>query len=499
MKILSAEQIRAADAYTIKNEPVSSLDLMERAAMQCTQWLLQHFNNNQAFTILCGMGNNGGDGLAIARQLADQGRKVFVYILKITEKASEDFTENLVRLQKVDVKIDRIESSPHIENIKLGSVIIDALFGTGLSRIITGLSASLIHYINATKAIKVAIDIPSGLYANEPIAKDQVILRVNHTLSFELPKLAFMLPESAKYVGDWQILPIGLNAAFIQKQKTNFEFLKIEDIRSYLKKRTKFSHKGTFGHVLLASGSFGKMGAAILSTRACLRTGVGLVTSLIPLCGYEIMQQSVPEAMVKCQGETDLSGNFESSDHTIAIGPGIGSAKNTSLFLFEMLKNTSKPMVLDADALNILAKNKDWLAYIPDNSILTPHVKEFKRLVGTWSNDYEKLNKLTSLAHSLNSIVILKGALTAIAMQDGKVYFNSTGNVGMATAGSGDVLTGIICSLLAQGYSSIKSAQIGVFIHGLAGDLAANKMGEEALIASDIIDHIGFAFQKIRA
>lgn len=497
MKILSAEQIRAADAYTIANEPVSSLALMERAARRCTEWLLNKFKNDEQFTIVCGMGNNGGDGLAIVRQLNDQGRSVKCYILALSQTGSSDFEANKNALTKVQQ--DAIEICDEVDLVKMEDtdVVIDAIFGTGLSRPLEGLASATVFKINQLNAVKIAIDIPSGLFANQPNIKDSSVFKADYTLTFELPNLAFLLPENAEFVGKWDVLPIGLSKEFISEQNTNYQLITKKYLQFILKNRKKFSHKGTYGHAKLICGSYGKMGAAVLASKACLRSGVGLVTAVIPKCGYSILQQAVPEAMAVCLGENKLEGKMEIGDSFVGLGPGIGQHKLTQDTVLEILKNASKAIVIDADALNILAKNPDWMVYIPDNSILTPHPKEFKRLVGTWKDDYEKLDKLQNLAKKLNCVIVLKGAHTAIATAEGNVIFNTTGNPGMATGGSGDVLTGIITGLLAQGYKSIQAAQLGVYLHGLAGDLAAEQLGKEALIASDIIDNIGKAFLQL--
>ncbi len=494
MKILTSDQIRQADAYTIKHEPITSLALMERAALQCTRWFLKRFSNDEVFTIVCGNGNNGGDGLAIARQLADQGRKVQCVILKLSKKGSPDYEANKIAIEKVGISTLELKEAADMVKIIKADVLVDAIFGTGLSRPIVGLAKEIIEECNKHNWTRVALDMPSGLYADRPNEVDSTVFKADYTLSFELPKLAFFLPENADFVGEWHLLSIGLSSEFVGNQLSDYESITRTALQFFIKRRAKFSHKGNYGHATLVCGSFGKMGTAVLASKACLRSGVGLLTVIIPTAGYTILQQSLPEAMVECYGDKELEGEIMLDENIVGIGPGIGKSFVTKETLFHILQNAKNKMVLDADALNILSDNKNWLVYIPDGSILTPHPKEFKRLVGNWENDYQKLELLKNLAQKTNCVIVLKGAYTVISTPEGKVYFNTTGNAGMATGGSGDVLTGIITALLAQGYTSLQAAQLGVYLHGLAGDLAAKKYGEEAMIASDIVEYLGEAF-----
>ena len=265
-----------------------------------------------------------------------------------------------------------------------------------------------------------------------------------------------------------------------------------------LKARDKFSHKGSYGHALIAAGSYGKMGAAVLSVKAALHSGAGLVTARIPKCGYDIMQISNPEAMVIVSGENELQQVPDLTAFTsIAVGPGIGTSENTVDFLKNLLQQFRQPLVLDADALNIISGNEALLELIPENSVLTPHVGEFRRLVGVWNSDDEKMEKLIALSVRHKVVTILKGANTTVVSAEGKTYINNTGNPGMAKGGSGDVLTGIIISLLSQAYSSTDAAVLGVYIHGLAGDFAKTDLGETAMTASDIISNLPKAFKTL--
>lgn len=495
MKIFNASQTKELDQYTIQEQNITSLELMERAANKCATWLRNKFPVLTHFTVFCGLGNNGGDGLAIARILLEHQYHVTIYIVKHSANSSPDFDENLTRLKKLST-VKTIISEKHIPPIEKNTVIIDAIFGAGINRPITGICQLMIRNINHCSHIKVAIDIPSGLpcKTNDFFEKN-TILYAHYTLTFENPKLTFLLPSTAKYVGKWKILTIGLSKSYKQIIETDCFYTQAKDILNITQKRDAFSHKGTFGHAEIIGGSYGKIGAIALATKASLKTGVGLVTAYTPDCGMQILQTSIPEAM--WTGNTSctyyLEGNYISTHKTVAIGPGLGIHPKTASFLHLVIKATSTPMVIDADAINILAKNKEWLNIVPKNSIFTPHPKEFERLVGTFDNETEKLEKLKKFAETYQCIIVLKGAHTAIACPQKHIYFNSTGNPGMATGGSGDVLTGMITALLAQNYHPLHAAILGVYLHGLSGDLAIKEMGMPSLTASDLIQYIGKA------
>ncbi|MBI3503083.1 MAG: NAD(P)H-hydrate dehydratase [Bacteroidetes bacterium] len=505
MKILSSEEIRKADAYTIKHELIKSINLMERAAKECVRWLINSSVRKEDIKIFCGLGNNGGDGLAIARLLATQCYMVEIYIVRYADKCSEDFLSNEKRLKnKKRIKVHNITSAKQLQSIIINqsSILIDAVFGSGLNKPVEGLAKEAINFINQSKCFVVSIDIPSGLFLEEnKYDKDSAVVRANHTLTFHVPKMAFMFHESEKYVGDFSILNIGLNEAFISSLPSKNYFATIEDVRKILTPRNKFSHKGTFGHALIVSGSYGKMGACVLASRASISSGAGLVTAHIPKCGYEILQTANPEVMVEVDSsEKIISDTFHPEKYNaIGIGPGIGTEKETQSALKVLIQNSKVPLVLDADALNILSENKTWISFLPKNSILTPHPGELKRLIGESENDFQNLQKQKEFSIKHGVYVVLKRAYTCITCPDGEVYFNSPGNPGMATAGSGDVLTGIITGLLAQGYDSKQASVLGVYLHGLAGDIAAENLSEESLIARHIIEFLGEAFKKIKS
>jgi NAD(P)H-hydrate epimerase len=499
IKIFAVDQIKEADAYTIANEPVASIDLMERAANACYQWLKTKIGDREPrFFIYCGPGNNGGDGLAIARMLRASQYQINICISSDQNLYSADSRENLNRLNKAGITVvdyvSALKWAPGPDD-----VIIDALFGSGLSRSLDGIFAEIINSINKSAAVVVAIDIPSGLFADKACSNHSLVVNADFTLSFQFPKLSFFLSENEIHTGEWIILPIGLHPQVIQEQHTNNYLVTKKDAQELRKPRSRFSHKGTFGHALLISGSHGKMGAAVLASQACLRSGVGLLTTHVPVCGYEIMQISVPEAMISvdpCQNDCSRIPDL-SNYSAIGIGPGLGRSKEANNTLRLLLQETKVPLILDADALNILSEQKTWQAFIPAGSILTPHPKEFERLAGKWSDGFEMLELLREYALKHKVFIVLKGAYTITCTPGGNCFFNSSGNPGMATGGSGDVLTGILTGLLAQHYSPLDACILGVYLHGLAGDLAAAETGYEAMVAGDIAGYLGKAYKSL--
>lgn len=493
MKVLSSSQIRTADQHTIKNEPISSIDLMERASNAFVSKFLLLCPARQPVHIFCGTGNNGGDGLAVGRLLTSEGWTVSMYVLGEPESGSPDFRENLKRIENPK----RIASRSDFPTVDSASVIIDALFGSGLSRPIDGLVAEMVQYLNSREAKRISIDIASGLYADQALPKDAEVFRPDHTISFQSPKLVFFQPDSYPFVGEWEVVDIGLDYGFLDGLKTSSFFTQCPEMAELVPFRSTYSHKGKNGRLLLIAGSKGKMGAAALSARAALRSGVGLITLHVPACGTQIIQTLVPEAMVIEDQADEYIANLDNTESTVGVGPGLGTHEATEEALGKFLKSHNDPIVLDADALNILARSPELIQDLPPQSILTPHPGEFKRLVGDWSNDFEKLDLLRSFCQKHQVNMVLKGAYSAVCNTDGDVHFNSTGNPGMATAGSGDVLTGIVSSFLAQGLKPFDALRLGVFVHGLSGDLAVQEVDEISLIASDIISNISNAIQKM--
>lgn len=501
MKILAASQIREVDKYTTEHEPVSSSDLMERAASSCAEWIIARYPVGRTVKIFIGPGNNGGDGLCIAYFLLLSGFRVQTFMLYPSGKLSGDALLKFQRLMEYQSEVITPLQEPYSPEIFSTDLVIDALFGTGLSRPLNGYPARLIHHINRSGAEIIAIDVPSGLFCESNAGNNpESIVKAKHTLTFQAPKLAFMFAENYTYTGELHILDIGLHPVGIEIQESKYYYQELKDFQHQLKKRRKFDHKGVFGHSLLVAGSYGKMGAAVLASRACLRTGVGLLTSHIPRKGYEIIQTAIPEAMVSLDEHEEFITVFPENEKYTAfgVGPGIGTSAETTEMLRQFLSKANAPIVLDADALNIISQNQWLFCMIPPHAVLTPHPKEFDRLAGSSANGYDRFLKQLDFSQRYNVIVVLKGAFTCISTPSGECWFNSTGNPGMATAGSGDVLTGIILSLLAQGYEPSMAARLGVFIHGMAGDLALGKNSYESIVSGDIINYIGNAFNIIR-
>jgi NAD(P)H-hydrate epimerase len=502
MKIFSADQIRSHDAYTILHEPIASIDLMERAASRLTQWVMAFIPKDKPLTLFCGTGNNGGDGLVCARLLWQQGYALSAFVLKLSDTPSRDFEINLRRLIESGVQPTDLNSINDVPAMSDGGVVIDAIFGTGLSRPIEGLAAQIIEQINASGATVVAVDLPSGLRADA--SSPGAVINATHTLTFQLPKLAFFMPENARHVGEWHLVDIGLHEAFYNETVTNTFLTTESDAAHIYKARQRFSHKGTFGHALMVTGSKGMMGAAVLTTKAALRSGSGLVTAFVPQVGYQIMQESLPEAMtLTASSEEFISGSpFAGQDpgkySALGIGPGMGTAGPTRQALARLLDHLKKPMVIDADALNIIAL-EHWLDKLPPGVILTPHPGEFKRLAGESENDFAMLERQRELSEQHGVLIMLKRAYTCITLPDGSAHFNSSGSPALATGGSGDVLTGILTGLLAQGYSPDEATRLGAWLHGKAGELAAEESSDEAVIAGDIVEHLGGAFKSLQS
>jgi ADP-dependent NAD(P)H-hydrate dehydratase / NAD(P)H-hydrate epimerase len=502
MKLFTTKQIAKLDKFTIENEPIADIDLMERAALQITNWLDQNFSTEQKIVVFAGAGNNGGDALVIARQLADLEYVCEVYLLDLGKELKSSPATNWQRLEEQQkVKLSKIKNLNEFPEIQIGDIILDGMFGSGLTRPLEGFSIQLVQKINSLKNTVVAIDIPSGLMGEDNSVNNiENIIKADFTLTFQFPKISFLFAENEKFLGSWAVLPIGLHPVGIASTSSVYTLIEKEEIKTQIPRRSRFSHKGTFGHALLIAGSFGKMGANILSSRACLRAGVGLLTSHVPRFAYSILQTAVPEAMASVDPHDSMFTEYPDLTpfSAIGIGPGLDQKQNTSRALYSLLETAKVPMVVDADALNILSENKNWLEELPENSILTPHPGEFKRLVGASKNAFESIQMQIQFSKKHKVILVLKGAFTSISTPSGKLYFNSTGNPGMATAGSGDVLTGIILGLLAQGWSSENAALTGVFLHGKAGDIAAIKKSEFSLIASDIIEFLGKAFLSLK-
>ena len=502
IKILSVEQIREADTFTIQNEPIQSIDLMERAATRCEEWLISKISG-QKVKVFCGMGNNGGDGLALVRILLKDFIHAEAFIVHHGTAFSEDCLHNLERLEEqAPETIHHINSETEIPEIASSDVVIDAVFGSGLSKPVTGIAAVVFERINKCEAITVSIDIPSGLFADKYTnPANGAIIQADYTLTFQMPKLAFFFSQNDRYIGEWIPMDIHLHPTFIEQADTKEYLLTKQDITTFLKPRNRFSHKGTYGHALLIAGGKGKTGAAILASKAAIRSGLGLLTVHLPEDAVLPLQTSVPEAMISFDQSKDVFSRIPelSNYNAIGIGPGIGQRPETAAALKLLIQEIKVPIVFDADALNILGDNHTWLSFLPAGCILTPHPKEFERMAGKSTDEFERLEMQKKFSAKYNCYVVVKGAFSSITTPDGKVFFNSTGNPGMATGGSGDTLTGIILSLLAQHYAPLEAVLTGVYLHGLAGDLAADELGYPSLIASDIVDYLSSAFKELGA
>lgn len=502
IKIFPTEKIKLLDQYTIDHEPIRSIELVERAAMAFVNEYIRSYSKQVRTVIFAGQGNNGADALAIARLLNEEGYRVETYLFNPGKHLSLDCELNRQRLLNMEnIEFMEIVTDFIPPELNAYDVVIDGLFGSGLNRPLTGGFAALVKYLNQSEATIVSIDMPSGLFGEDNRANDpNAIIRASMTYTFEFPKLAFFFAENDAYVGKWKVLPIGLHPEGMSEIDTHFAMITEDDIAEIFPPRNRFDHKGIYGHALLIGGSMGKMGAAVLAAKGCMRSGVGMLTTHIPRRGEIIMQTSLPEAMVSFDQHNDFFTSVPEtpSYQAIAVGPGLGQKMETGKALERLLQTSDRPMVIDADALNLIASNKETLTQIPKQSIITPHPKEFDRIAGDSSNSYDRLLKAIHLATTYGIYVVLKGAYTVVCTPEGNALFNSTGNPGMGTAGSGDVLTGIILSFLAQGLAPEIAAVSGVFVHGLAGDLAAIYRSEEGVIASDIADMIGKAIKQLK-
>lgn len=503
MKLLTTAQLREADAFTIAHEPISSLGLMERAASACVPFITPFVEATELVHVVCGNGNNGGDGLVIARKLSETGYAVSVLLVKATAADSADFAANLERLRHEcpTVAVLHWNSTSDYSLADFAHpVVIDALFGSGLNREPEGAAAAIIEHVNAVHSRTISIDLPSGLYGDDNRDnRFRYVIRAALTLTFHQPKPALLFAETGQYAGVVKVIAIGLHPAFFATAATPYTLLTPDEIATLLRQRPVFGHKGTFGHALLSAGSRGKVGAAVLAVNAALRSGCGLVTSLVPTCAETVLHTAAPEAMLlQSEANEYVAGHLRDANRFSAagFGPGWGTATETAQFLKVWLQEAPCPTVLDADALNLLADNKTWLAFLPPGTILTPHPGEFDRLTQKHTSGYERFLTQLDFSRRNNVYVVLKGAYTSITRPDGRAFFNTTGNPGMATGGSGDVLTGLLTGLRAKGYDALQAAVLAVYLHGLAGDLAAQEHGQEALKAGDLVNFISKAFLK---
>ena len=501
MKILDQAQAYEADRVTLERQGIRSAELMERAAWGLFEWLHRRLEGRPVpIYLFCGIGNNGGDGLALARHLAEHGYHISVYIVAYSEKRSADFLLNLEALKDRKIWPALLQEGSEFPALEPGGIVVDAIFGIGLSRVPAPWVRNLISRINASRVFILSIDLPSGLSMQQVPADPEGVVRADMVLSIGTPKLVFFLPQTGVYARQWEVIDIGLDPEFIAGVPTEYELFGGEEARVLYRPRAKFSHKGTYGHARLIGGSYGKIGAVALAARACLHSGAGLVTAWVPQCGYIPLQAGVPEAMVQTAREAEYLSDFPGEEEGFATGLGMGMGRlpETRQAFLEWLARQRQPLLVDADGLNLLSEQPEALKALPAGSILTPHPGELKRLIGPWADDFEKLAKARDFATRLGCVLLIKGAHT-IVFYEGRGYVNESGNPGMATAGSGDVLSGMITGLLAQGYGPLHAALLGVFLHGRAGDLMLPQTGLEALTASGIIEGIGPAFRELAA
>ncbi len=500
MKILSKAQIYEGDKLTVTRQEITSTDLMERAGSEIFNWIHLRMQGAQVpIHVFCGIGNNGGDGLVLARHLILAGYHVNTFVVNYSDKRSKDFLINYDRIKHVTKHWPKLlTDDDDFPIIGKDDIIVDAIFGIGLNKPVANWVKTLFKHLRASGAFTLSIDIPSGLHTDSVPANPDDVVWASHTLSFVSPKLIFFLPQTAKYTQQWDALDIGFDSEFLYNAKTSAELIgKQEVLYSYMP-RDKFSHKGHFGHSLIIGGSYGKVGALTLAARAALSAGAGLVTAYTPKCGYLPLQAALPEAMVITDNTENIISNikFEVKPTVIGVGVGLGTHTETTQAFKAFLKENTSPLVIDADAINILSKNNSMLNQLPKNTVLTPHPKELERLIGAWANDFDKLEKAKAFATKYECILVVKGAHTITVTQD-RYYINTTGNPGLATAGSGDVLTGIITGLISQGYDPLVAAVFGVYLHGKSADIAVKDWGYESLLASHVIDYLGEAYKDL--
>lgn len=501
MKILSAQQLHELDLFATQQEGVTSAQLMERAAAAVEAEIARRWNGETPVVVFAGPGNNGGDALAVARMLHEEGYDVTTYLINPAGKLSPDCRQNRDLLQECDgARLIEVTSQFEPPHLTPRTLVVDGLFGTGLKRSLSGGFASLVKFINASPAQVVSIDMPSGLMCEDNTLNVRShIICAALTLTFHRPKLAMFMADCQTYIGELKVLDIGLSEEKTAAMDTPYVLSEEAELCGMLRPRSPFGHKGTFGHAMLMAGSYGMAGAAVLAARACLRSGVGKITIHTPTANNDILQMAVPEAVLSHDKHAErVTTPVDTTPFdSLAIGPGIGTHAETALAFIEQVRHTHIPLLIDADGLNILGGHKGWIQQVPQDCILTPHPAEFRRIGNQGADSFGMLSEAVRMAAEHKFYILLKGHYTAVCTPEGRVYFNPTGNSGMATAGSGDVLTGIILALLAGKYPALDACRMGVYLHGLAGDLAANELGEESVVASDIIAYLPKAFKQM--
>jgi ADP-dependent NAD(P)H-hydrate dehydratase / NAD(P)H-hydrate epimerase len=499
LPLLTSAQIHEADKYTIEHELVSSIDLMERASKAFVGWFVNRFaDRGQSISVYCGTGNNGGDGLAIARILFEHGYKyINVKIKRFSDKATDDFNINFERLPK-SIHQTELKSGDAIPSEE-SDIIIDAMLGSGINKPLTGDYERLVKHLNDLHKTVVAVDVPTGFFTEGEIKPDATALKADLVITFQQPKINFLLPEAGPYIKCWEAVNIGINEKFICSQDSPYQFVQEKDIKKMLKPRHRFSNKGSYGHALVVAGQAKTMGAALLSASACALAGCGLTTACVPESGLVALNSYMAEIMAVIRQGNDLPEIGWDKFSSMGIGPGLGDDENTLALLTYLFTNYKKPVVIDADALNVLSAHKQLWDLIPEGSVLTPHMKEFDRLFGEHVNWWQRLQTAIAKAKELKLCIVLKNDYTITATPDGKAYFNSTSNSAMASGGMGDVLTGIITGLIAQNYSPEDACIIGNYIHGKAGDELALPNRMNVVLPSKLAAQLPVTMAKLMA
>lgn len=497
MKIFSKEQIYEGDRLTAQKQNITSTELMERAGVQIFNWLHVRMQGAQVpIHVFCGIGNNGGDGLVVARHLITHGYNVKTYIVNCSDKRSKDFLINYDRIKETTKEWpEMLKCKADFPQIDKDDIILDAIFGIGLNRPVDEWVSQLFMHFRASQAYTLSVDIPSGAYTDKVVDNENHVVRANHTLSFQSPKLIFFLPDTAQYSLQWEVLDIGIDREFLFNTETEAILIGKHEVLPMYQPREKFSNKGSHGHALIIGGSYGKIGATLLASRAVLASGAGLVSTFVPKCGYTILQTALPEAMVITDNDDKIITeiNFDFEPKVVGLGVGMGTDPKSLIALEKFLKGNKTSLVVDADGLNLLSQKKALLKLLPEQSVLTPHPKELERLIGKWNDDFDKLKKVKAFSAKYKVIVVIKGANT-ITVSNGIFYINTTGNPGLATAGTGDVLTGVITGMIAQGYDALQATLFGVYLHGKSADIAIEDYGYQSLIASHVIETIAEAY-----
>ena len=495
-KVFKTSDVPLLDRYTIENEKIKSWDLMERAAAAWVTFFNKMCKSDACVNIIAGQGNNGGDGFAIARMLKLQGRQVKVITLNTHHAKSPDCSKNTGLWEEMQGEVVAL-NQPSDWLPSKDTVLIDALFGSGLNRPLSGIYAEFIKYMNQLPNQVFAVDIPSGLMGEDNSQNDRdAIVRADVTLTFQFPKLAFMLPENESFVGDWRVVDIKLSTDAVP----TFWFLtEFSAVQSLLPVPGKFDHKGTNGRGLLVAGSQGMMGAAVLAARGALHSGIGLLHCHVPSSAADIMQIAVPEALLDIDRSAACFSGADDLERydAIAVGPGLGQCQSSVDALKALLHDWRGRLILDADAINIVAAHPEMLQTLRNHCILTPHFKEFERLAGKCANDFDRINKLSKFAKQYGVYVILKGAYSVVATPDEKLFFNRSGNAGMAKGGCGDVLTGVLLALSAGKMELEQVARVGAFVHGLSADILLEEYGMRSITSGMVADGLGHAWKKL--